>query len=519
MALTGAQVAHAAYQAGWRGDALADIVSIAYRESRWDPSAHRTDQPKSSMSGDLGITQINYVNWPTVSQQLNLTSRSQLLDPVINFKAAKILYDGAGGSFSPGWTAGPGGWTEGGDPFHGVDRNRGRQAVEQAQSAGLFQQSYGSNPTPTGDSSAAGIAEKFDLPADMEVVVTPDGPLAVFTVAPGLNMAYTIDTETTNVDLSKARRAGSSEFSEQNTVNAGMADELATVGLSFGNFGDFWKSITGRVLGYGNPASDDAGVLRVLADFAARPDMTEAELQNRLRDTSWFKTRTTSELEWNSLSPAEQDKRRNDMKARMSDAFSQYMGGTIDEPTLDRYLEDLSSGRVSYNTFVAGLKERAKENENTPYGRQQRTEEEAQRQRPIDIENTAQRVRETAERWGIQFSNTEVNRWAGGLVEKKLSDEDLMMQLRQQSQTMFPWKPPEMETVTAAGPWMQTFERVMERKASLFDPKVQKALSSGTPVWEFEQELKKSPDWLGTKNGQSDMYSAVSEAGRRMGFA
>ncbi len=65
---------------------------------------------------------------------------------------------------------------------------------------------------------------------------------------------------------------------------------------------------------------------------------------------------------------------------------------------------------------------------------------------------------------------------------------------------------------------METYSRVMENDATLRTPEVAKALQSGQGVWDFEQGLKKSNKWLDTKNARSEMFSLVSEAGRRMGF-
>jgi hypothetical protein len=87
-----------------------------------------------------------------------------------------------------------------------------------------------------------------------------------------------------------------------------------------------------------------------------------------------------------------------------------------------------------------------------------------------------------------------------------------------QAQMLYAWKPREMETVTAAQPWLSTFERTMERNADLFDPRVQEALTSGRRVWEFEQDLRRTDEWLGTKNGQGTMTETIAEVGRRMGF-
>lgn len=133
------QLAGILYEAGFRGEQIADMVAIAGRESSYTPDAHRTDQPKSKLSGDLGLFQINYVNWPLVSRELGLTDKSQLFDPLINARAAKVLYDASG--YQP-WTAGPGGWTAGGDPFYGTNRTAARAAVSRWE-ANPTQYSYG----------------------------------------------------------------------------------------------------------------------------------------------------------------------------------------------------------------------------------------------------------------------------------------------------------------------------------------------------------------------------------------
>jgi hypothetical protein len=101
------QVADALTQAGFTGQDLVHMVGIAGRESGYQPNAHRSDQPKSKLSGDLGLWQINYTNWPVIKNALGLTSKSQLFDPVTNARAAKVLFDRSG--LSP-WAAGPGGF-------------------------------------------------------------------------------------------------------------------------------------------------------------------------------------------------------------------------------------------------------------------------------------------------------------------------------------------------------------------------------------------------------------------------
>jgi len=98
------------------------------------------------------------------------------------------------------------------------------------------------------------------------------------------------------------------------------------------------------------------------------------------------------------------------------------------------------------------------------------------------------------------------------------SEDDLVQYFKQTSKVLYPWKDPEMETAAAAEPWLQTYARVMERQADLFNPAVQRALQQGLPAFEFEQQLKASPDWERTRNFQEEATRVLGDIGARMGF-
>lgn len=338
----------------------------------------------------------------------------------------------------------------------------------------------------------------------------------------GVKIVYTIDATDQGFDWTgrPVTTITRDEWTPIGAVDAGSAAELTTVTDTFQTFGSFWDSIVGQVMGYNNPARHDPGVLRVIAEFAARPDMSEAELQNKLQATEWFQSRTSSELQWNSMSEAERQKRRDDAAETISQAWWQF-GGTrlpTDDPRIQNYIEDVASGRMGIGALNNLVRQLALEDPESPAAREERAEEEARRDRPITIENTAQNIRDQLQRWGLSWTNDEIMRWSTGLVEKTKSDADLIGAFQQQASVLYPWKDPEMETQTAAMPWLAVYERVMEQKGSLSNASIQKALTAGQPVWEFEQDLKRSDEWLGTRNGQTEMYGVFSEVGRRMGF-
>jgi hypothetical protein len=108
--------------------------------------------------------------------------------------------------------------------------------------------------------------------------------------------------------------------------------------------------------------------------------------------------------------------------------------------------------------------------------------------------------------------------YARGIVEKVNSDDDLLQLVKQQAASLYPNKDPELETYQYAQPYLQTYQRVMERNGSLTTAEIQQALTAGTAPWEFEQNLKRNPNWMGTRNGQNEVNALVGEIGRRMGY-
>jgi hypothetical protein len=400
-----------------------------------------------------------------------------------------------------------------------------RMAVRNATEQGLlgrpWEDMQGTTPQLFGQ-EAKPVAQ---LPTDAHIFRHANGMTAAFDVG-GTYLLYSIDWwdgsiqwdegQVQNVDeeLWNRIKAGS--------IEGGNAAELGNVRSTFGSFQSFWDSILGQTIGYTNPARDDPGVRKVLAEFAARPDMTEAELQNKLRATDWWNTRSQAQLEWNGLAEGEKSVRRSDMSGRMEAAWMQYTGEAdmaMSNPAWSDWLEKLTSGEQSFTWWVENVaKPTALQNGESPWSRTIRDETETQRQRPIDIENSSSKVRDLLTRWGLKWDDATLQTWGRNLVEKVWSDQDLLEEVKNQSQVLFPWKDREMETMTAAQPWLQTYNRVMEREGSLETSEVMGALQRGVTAWDFERELKNTSAWAGTANGQQAMYDTVSELGKRMGY-
>lgn len=138
--LSPAQIAQVIRQAGITdNNVIAQLVSIAQRESGGRAGVHGSASPQSQVSGDRGLFQINYVHDRALMAAGIIHSPQDLFNPVINARAAAYLsHNGDPGTMRQLWGAAGGTWTGSGGGF--PPPNYG--AVQQAQQAGLFNSPY-----------------------------------------------------------------------------------------------------------------------------------------------------------------------------------------------------------------------------------------------------------------------------------------------------------------------------------------------------------------------------------------
>lgn len=524
--LTAVQVASEFYKAGFRGDSLWQITAIVMRESGLRNSgtplassgAHGTASSRSALTGDLGLAQLN---WDTFGKALKgagiINSAADLFNPATNAKAAFWVYKQYG--LKP-WSAGSAGYASGGNPLHGTNQAAAQEAVKAAAAQGFVGGDYDMSDTGTTPSST-----RVTLPSDARLVQNEGGLFAMFRLADGVWVYYGVGS---NVDTSgmHVTKLTNQEFLKafRTVVNGGNADELATVRTSYGSYQAFWDSIVTQVMGKTNPAAKDPEVLRVLAELAARPDMSELELQNKLKATQYYQSRTEQQLQWNDLSAAEQSKQMQDTAARMAQTYFEFTGRQMSAASFmnQEATKKLASGEITWSQWTEGtVKPAATLIPESPWNRQTRGETEDQRQRGIDVENTAASIRAQLQQWGLKWSEATLTWWATAIVEKRKSDDDLLNSIRLGATQQYgAFKTdPNVDTATAASPWIETYNRVMEGESTVFTPEVSKALQNGQTVWDFEQSLKKSSKWQGTRNAREELFTLGQQLGEMTGFA
>jgi len=89
-------IAAVAREAGFEGDELATMVAIAMGESSGNPNAYNPDASTGDKS--YGLWQINMLGdmGPERRKWFGISSNEDLLDPLVNARAAKKLYDARG---------------------------------------------------------------------------------------------------------------------------------------------------------------------------------------------------------------------------------------------------------------------------------------------------------------------------------------------------------------------------------------------------------------------------------------
>lgn len=106
-------------------ESIAKMLAISYRESRWTPNVRKNDDVEDS----FGLFQINMKGnlGPARRGHYGLSSNEELLDPLMNIKAARILFGDGGGIKN---------WGIDGDPMHNTAEGMPK-AIAAAQSLGI----------------------------------------------------------------------------------------------------------------------------------------------------------------------------------------------------------------------------------------------------------------------------------------------------------------------------------------------------------------------------------------------
>lgn len=162
-------------------EAIAKMLAISYRESRWQPGVRKNDDVEDS----FGLFQINMKGnlGPVRRGHYGLSSNEELFDPLMNIKAARILFgDGQGIKH----------WGIDGDPMHNTAEGMPK-AIAAAQAVGI--DSIGdptfAEPTRGGGNVTVGGATTVTIAPN--IYVTSSGSTASDAQQMALELARLLD--------------------------------------------------------------------------------------------------------------------------------------------------------------------------------------------------------------------------------------------------------------------------------------------------------------------------------------
>ena len=235
---------------------------------------------------------------------------------------------------------------------------------------------------------------------------------------------------------------------------------------------------------------------------------------SQLRGTNWFKQHSESYRKYQvlkSTDPATLNQRKAQLIAQLRDASAD-MGATPSAATLstiadnalmlewnDAQLKDTLSAYVrSVNGVFSG-----------------------------NAADTADQLRQVAWKNGLQYGSDRYERWAQAVAAGAQTVSGITAQMRAAAKHLAPGYAQELDAgqdlYDIASPYMQAKAKILEKNPAdidLFDNDVRQALSARTPdgkpastsLWQFEQSLRKKPEWLQTKNSQD----AINGVARRV---
>jgi len=302
-----------------------------------------------------------------------------------------------------------------------------------------------------------------------------------------------------------------------------LAETGQLSGLGYASMAQWFTDFIAGYYSTSNPAIKDPGVLAVIARVAANPDtVSQSTVAGWIRNTDYWKNRTAVGVKWDNASPAEQQNLTQTTAQQVADDYWRLTGQKlgISDPKVVAWAEQVASGQSSYSAVYQQIVAVATASPDSPWNRSIYNEHKAQQKIGNNVENQYATFKQDAIDWGLQLSDPTLQSWATKVSAGDASEADWQKFMQTQAQVLYPWKDAATKTVDAAGPWLNAYARILETSTpDLTNPTIQQALQSGTPLFQFNQELRKKPEWLQTQNARTTINGLSNSLARRMGFA
>jgi hypothetical protein len=151
--------------------------------------------------------------------------------------------------------------------------------------------------------------------------------------------------------------------------------------------------------------------------------------------------------------------------------------------------------------------------------------------------STVQQLQQLAGSYGVKFKPIDYERQANNILSGNTTIDTYTQHMRKMAKSQFPGLSDQIDNgltvADVASPYINSMSSLLEMDPAnldTFTPKIRKALqgvgrtdgkstvSSPTPIWKFEDEVRKDPRWQFTQNAHAAMADTLTNLGQEWGF-
>lgn len=257
-----------------------------------------------------------------------------------------------------------------------------------------------------------------------------------------------------------------------------------------------------------------------LFNDAVKNDWDTARFQAKLKNTSFYKKNSESARNYDLLrttDPASFNQQRTQLRAQIHDAAAA-MGANMSGNQLTRITQNAMKFGWNDSQIRDTLGQYVKAVNGVYRG---------------EAGASIQQVESTAYKNGIKLSAQTKQKWAQSIASGNNSASFYEQQVRNMAKSLAPSYADQLQAgldlMDVASPYIESKAQILEMNPAdidLFDKDIRGAMSATTSdgkpssksLWQFEQDMRKSPAWLKTKNAQDSTMSIAKQVLTDMGF-
>lgn len=240
----------------------------------------------------------------------------------------------------------------------------------------------------------------------------------------------------------------------------------------------------------------------------------------KLKNTSWYKHNGEAARNYFLLKktdPATFQQKRNNTYAQIKDA-ARGLGANVSSKTLARITENALQFGWNDAQIRDTLSGYVKATNGVYHGQ---------------AGNDVQSLKQVAYKNGIHLSNSTLEGWTQSIAKGNNTAEYYQQHIRAMAKSLAPSFGQQLDAgidlSDIASPYIESKAKILEvdpANIDMFDKDIRGALSSTTAdgkpgsksLWQFEQDMRKSPAWLKTQNAQDSTMSVAKKILSDFGF-